>query len=102
MAESPLVKTAFYGADPNWGRLACAIGNASSRVRAQDITIRMGDVLFVQRGQEVPGAESAAREVMRGKRWDVHVKVGRGVGRARMLTCDFTEGYIEINAHYRS
>lgn len=102
MAESPLVKTAFYGADPNWGRLACAIGNASSHVRAQDIAIRMGDVLFVQRGQEVPGAEKAAREVMRGKRWEVHVQVGRGPGRARMMTCDFTEGYIEINAHYRS
>ena len=102
MAESPLVKTAFYGADPNWGRLACAIGNASSRVRAQDIAIRMGDVRFVERGQEVPGAERDARAVMQTKRWDVHVQVGRGAGRARMVTCDFTEKYIEINAHYRS
>jgi glutamate N-acetyltransferase/amino-acid N-acetyltransferase len=102
IAESPLVKTAFYGADPNWGRLACAIGNSSRKVRAKNIHIRFGDVSFVEKGREVPGAERDAREVMKRTRWDVGVVVGRGRGRARMMTCDLTEKYIEINAHYRS
>lgn len=102
IAESPLVKTAFYGADPNWGRLACAIGNASQRVREQDIAIRIGEVRFVEKGREVPGAERDAHEAMQNKRVVVRVSVGKGKGRARMLTCDFTEKYIEINAHYRS
>lgn len=102
IAESPLVKTAFYGADPNWGRLACAIGNASKTVRAQDIAIRMDDVRFVEKGREVPGAEHAAHEVMSQSRYAIRITVGRGKGKARMTTCDFTEKYIEINAHYRS
>ena len=102
IAESPLVKTAFYGADPNWGRLACAIGNASTKARADRIAIRFGDVLFVDQGREVQGAERAAHAVMTRSRYVIRVTVGRGKGTGKMTTCDLTEKYIEINAHYRS
>jgi glutamate N-acetyltransferase/amino-acid N-acetyltransferase len=102
IAESPLVKTALYGADPNWGRIAAAVGNAVTDRVADSLNIAVGDVPLVRRGREIPHAAARARAVMLGKRYALRVSLGRGRARARMLTCDLTEGYIEINAHYRS
>jgi glutamate N-acetyltransferase/amino-acid N-acetyltransferase len=102
IAESPLVKTALYGADPNWGRIFCAIGNACPKVAPDSVDLRIGDALLVRRGREVAGAEKLAREVMREKRYAIRVVMRAGKGSARMLTCDLTEGYIRVNAHYRS
>jgi glutamate N-acetyltransferase/amino-acid N-acetyltransferase len=102
IAESPLVKTALYGADPNWGRIAAAVGNAVTGRVADSLGIAVEDVPLVRRGREIPGAAERAHAVMRGKRYTLRVSLGRGRSRARMLTCDLTEGYIEINAHYRS
>lgn len=102
IAESPLVKTAIHGGDPNWGRIAAAIGNAARRVRPQSISLWIGDVAFVEKGQEVPGAERAAHRVMQQDRYALRVALGLGSGKARMLTCDLGPGYIEINAHYRT
>jgi glutamate N-acetyltransferase/amino-acid N-acetyltransferase len=101
IAESPLVKTALYGGDPNWGRILCAVGNAA-RVSADTVDLYVGEVRLARRGREVEGAEPRAREVMRQKRYPIRVVLGRGRARARMLTCDLTEKYVEINAHYRS
>ncbi len=103
IANSPLVKTAIAGEDPNWGRIVMAVGKAGERADRDKLDIRFGDIVVAQNGAVAPDYdESQAAEYMKRAEIDIHVDVGIGRGRFRVWTCDLTERYIAINADYRS
>ena len=103
VATSNLVKTAFFGQDPNWGRLIAAAGRAGVRFDADVAQVHVGDVRIVHRGVAVgPEAERAAHAIMSGPEYSVRLTLGRGPGKARYLTCDLGTDYVKLNADYRS
>ena len=103
IANSPLVKTAIAGEDPNWGRIVMAVGKSGAEVNQNDLVIRMGGILVARDGAVVPGYDEApVAEHMKGREVDIAVTVGNGPGAATVWTCDLTHKYIEINADYRS
>ncbi len=103
IANSPLVKTAIAGEDPNWGRVVMAIGKSGARAERDLLTIRFGDVLVAERGWVAPGyREEDGAAVMKAPEITIAVDLGLGEGAATIWTCDLTHGYITINADYRS
>ena len=103
VANSPLVKTAIAGGDPNWGRIVAALGRAGERIDADALTIRIGGTLVAARGGPVPGYDEAPVAAhMKGRAVDIAIDAGVGFGAATVWTCDLTHGYIDINADYRS
>jgi len=104
VAESPLVKTALFASDPNWGRILAAVGRSGvSGLRISDIHISIGGVPIVAAGEPVPGYDEAAvAEVMRGAEYEIAIGIGAGPARTAVLTCDFSFDYVKINAEYRS
>jgi len=103
IGNSPLVKTAIAGQDPNWGRIVMAVGKAGEKADRDRLAIRIGGLEVARDGQVVPGYDEApvARH-MTGRDILIEVDVGVGRGRATVWTCDLTRGYIDINADYRS
>jgi glutamate N-acetyltransferase/amino-acid N-acetyltransferase len=103
IATSPLVKTAFYGKDPNWGRILAAAGRAGVKFDPSKASITIGGIEIVRDGMAVGGdAEKRVHQVMCGPAYTVHVSVGRGRGHGRYFTCDIGHGYVDVNASYRS
>ena len=103
IANSPLVKTAFAGEDPNWGRIVMAVGKAGERADRDRLTIRFGDILVAEEGWVAESyREEDGAAYMTGAELAVSVDVGVGEGRSTVWTCDLTQRYIEINADYRS
>ncbi|MBI4965529.1 MAG: bifunctional glutamate N-acetyltransferase/amino-acid acetyltransferase ArgJ [Desulfomonile tiedjei] len=103
IAESPLVKTAFHGEDPNWGRIICAAGRAGVSFDPDRIDLYIGDVPIVKDGLLVEGDwESAAHKTMCAKEFAVLLDLKSGSSEARILTTDLSEEYVTINADYRS
>jgi glutamate N-acetyltransferase / amino-acid N-acetyltransferase len=102
VATSPLVKTAFAGGDPNWGRIFAAAGRAGVRFDPDRVEIHMAGIPVLRRGQPIPFNERAASHRLLEK--EVHVVVNLHAGRAstRYWTCDFTAEYVRINASYRT
>lgn len=104
IAHSPLVKTAFFASDPNWGRILAAVGRAGVRDMDLDkISIYLGDVCIVRHGARASDyTEAAGQQVMREEKITVTVRLGRGTACEQMLTCDFSYDYVRINAEYRT
>ncbi len=103
IANSPLVKTAIAGEDPNWGRVVMAIGKSGAAADRDLLSISFGDVLVAEKGWVSPNyREEDAAELMKQNEITIKVDLGLGQGRATVWTCDLTHGYIEINADYRS
>jgi glutamate N-acetyltransferase/amino-acid N-acetyltransferase len=102
IANSPLVKTALNGADPNWGRFLAAAGRAGVKFNFERVDIRLGGILVCRRGREHPFSERAAHRKMLASFVPVVVDLHAGRGAARLWTCDFTTEYIRINASYRT
>jgi glutamate N-acetyltransferase / amino-acid N-acetyltransferase len=103
IANSPLVKTAFAGADPNWGRILSAAGNSGAVFDPAKVDIRMQGVPVCKSGLAADFDEEELKQKLGAA--DVHVVFhirGKGKGEARFWTCDLTEGYIQINASYRT
>ena len=103
IANSPLVKTAIAGEDPNWGRIVMAVGKSGARADRDLLSIRFGDVVVASNGMVDPGyheADGAAH--MKGDEISISVDLGLGRGKATVWTCDLTHRYIDINADYRS
>ena len=94
IAKSPLVKTAIYGADPNWGRIVGAIGNSGVRLDSERVDIFISGVLISDTTLE------QASEKLKQKEIQIRVVLHSGSGSARIWTCDLTEEYIRINADY--
>jgi glutamate N-acetyltransferase/amino-acid N-acetyltransferase len=103
IANSPLIKTAIAGEDPNWGRVVMAIGKSGAAADRDLLTIRFGDVEVAKDGWQHPDySEEAAAAHMKGENIQIGVELGLGTGQATVWTCDLTHGYIDINADYRS
>jgi glutamate N-acetyltransferase/amino-acid N-acetyltransferase len=102
IANSPLVKTALAGADPNWGRILAAAGRAGVPFDFERVDIKLAGILVCQRGGEHPFSERIAHKKMLAKYVPIIVEMRSGKGRARMWTCDFTGEYVHINASYRT
>ncbi|MGC3937960.1 bifunctional glutamate N-acetyltransferase/amino-acid acetyltransferase ArgJ [Roseobacter sp. EG26] len=103
IANSPLVKTAIAGEDPNWGRVVMAVGKSGAAADRDKLSIRFGDVTVAENGWVSEGYDEAkAAAHMKGDALVIGVDIGIGTGRSTVWTCDLTHGYIEINADYRS
>jgi glutamate N-acetyltransferase/amino-acid N-acetyltransferase len=103
IAHSPLVKTALFAGDPNWGRILAAVGRAGVELDLQRVRIYLDDLCIVSDG----GRDGAYREedgqrVMRQDSLQIRVDLGMGGADARVLTCDLSYDYVKINAEYRS
>lgn len=104
IAHSPLVKTAFFASDPNWGRILAAVGRAGvPNMIVEHIQIYLNEVCIVKNGSRDPAyTEAAGQLVMNQEDIVVTVKLGRGQIAAEVLTCDFSYDYVKINAEYRT
>lgn len=106
LASSPLVRTAFTGADPNWGRIIQVTGALlprAPRILPEQISVSFDGLLVVRGGRAVSKeAERRAHRVMQQSQYSVTVDLNAGGSHARLFTCDLTKEYIEINASYRS
>ncbi len=103
IANSPLVKTAIAGEDANWGRVVMAVGKAGEPADRDKLSIRFGDTQVARDGLPVDGYDEAPVAAhLKGSDIRIGVDLGLGDGRATVWTCDLTQGYISINADYRS
>lgn len=102
-ANSPLVKTAIAGEDPNWGRIVMAVGKSGAAADRDLLTIKFGDVLVAENGWVAPSyTEEAGAALMKEQDITINVDLGLGKGISTVWTCDLTHQYITINADYRS
>ena len=99
IATSMLVKTAIYGEDPNWGRIISAIGYSKADVKEDRIDIYFNNIKVVGRGKGL-NKSIAAKKSLSGKEITITVNLGIGRSVAKAITCDLTENYIKLNAHY--
>ena len=103
IANSPLVKTAIAGEDPNWGRIVMAVGKAGQPADRDKLRIWFGDILVAEHGAVAVGYdEQTTADYMKNERISLHVDLAIGTGDFTMWSCDFTHDYIRINADYRS
>ncbi|WP_250458539.1 bifunctional glutamate N-acetyltransferase/amino-acid acetyltransferase ArgJ [Microbulbifer litoralis] len=104
VGESPLVKTALYASDPNWGRLVMAIGNAGVEgLDVEKVNIHLGDVQVVEAGGRAASyTEEAGEKVFSEPEFTIAVDLGRGDCSEHIWTCDFSHEYVTINAEYRT
>lgn len=103
IANSPLVKTAIAGEDPNWGRIVMAVGKSGAVADRDLLTIRFGDIVVAEKGWVSPDySEDAGAAYMKNQNLSIAVDLGIGGGLGTVWTCDLTHGYITINADYRS
>jgi glutamate N-acetyltransferase/amino-acid N-acetyltransferase len=101
IANSPLVKTAINGQDPNWGRLMMALGKSPARVDPERVAVLIDDEPLVERGTLRPGARlDRIREIMGRSEYTITIDLGLGRGEDRVWTCDLSEEYVRINAKY--
>ncbi len=103
VAHSPLVKTALFGEDANWGRILAAAGRSGAEIDPAAVNLYVGPVQIVAGGVGCgKEAEAAATEVLRAEAFPIVIEAGRGPGTASLVTCDFSIDYVKINADYRS
>lgn len=102
IANSPLVKTAMFGCDPNWGRILAAAGRAGVTLDPKSIDLTLGEVTLVRGGEPIAFSEKEAHELLRNTEVSVILSVGDGPGQATVWTCDFSYDYVKINAEYHT
>ena len=103
IANSPLVKTAIAGEDPNWGRIVMAIGKSGENITPNKVQIKIGDYLVAE--QSKVAKDYKEKEVKEYMKWgSINVEVNLNIGNIShtVYTCDFTQDYININADYRN
>lgn len=103
VANSNLVKTAFFGGDANWGRIAAAIGRSGVPIDPNTFDILLNHVPVALGGLETDGAlQEKASQVLQGDTVEVTIRLHQGNAQTSIYTCDFSTDYVKINAHYRS
>lgn len=102
IARSPLVKTALFGADPNWGRVLCAIGYSGATVDPNRVVLHFGGMRVLENGLPLPFDEKAAHKLLDVPDITIEADLGLGEGSATVWTCDFSYDYVRINAEYRT
>jgi len=102
-AHSPLVKTAFFGHDPNWGRIMAAVGSAGVSFDPQKVSIFFDDVVVVEKGMAASGVdEGSQRRVLQQEEFTVTIDLHAGSAQASVLTTDLSHQYVTINAAYHT
>jgi glutamate N-acetyltransferase/amino-acid N-acetyltransferase len=103
VAESPLVKTAIYGEDPNWGRIIMAIGKTKEDINTTKLKIKIGNKLVATNGSKsLKHKESELKKYMKSNKIKILIDLGVGKSNAKMITCDYSYDYIRINASYKT
>ena len=103
VANSPLVKTAVAGEDPNYGRILMAIGKSEENIVVNNLTIKFGKFTVVENGQQVDNYnEEIVKEYMRWNAIEINIELNMGKSNFTVYTCDFTKDYIDINTDYRN
>jgi len=102
IAESPLVKTAIHGGDPNWGRIICAAGYSGAPVDPERMRLKINGVLLFRHGLPCRVRADRLASCMKPKKITLHLDLGRGKHDATMWTCDFSKEYVSINAEYHT
>lgn len=102
IAESPLVKTAIFGGDPNWGRIICAAGNSGADVAPDRMTLKLNSVCLFRGGSPRSVAGDRLTKCMQPKEIAIELDLGQGRAETTMWTCDLTGDYIRINAEYHT
>jgi glutamate N-acetyltransferase/amino-acid N-acetyltransferase len=100
IANSPLVKTAWAGCDPNWGRILSSVGKSGVAVDPALINIHFGPQQVCKQGTAYPFDEKQAHEYLKQPEYEIKVELGRGSSALEFLTCDLTVEYVHINADY--
>lgn len=100
VADSPLVKTAVHGGDPNWGRIAMALGKSDAKINADTLTIRIAGQKVFARGKGCACNEKNLRRFLKQDTVKIHCHLGAGAGAYTALTCDLSRDYVKINAEY--
>jgi glutamate N-acetyltransferase/amino-acid N-acetyltransferase len=100
IATSALVKTAWAGADPNWGRILAAIGYSGIKINPAKISIYLGNQQICRNGAAIPFDHGVAHEYMSQPAYDIRITLGQGKANLDYLTCDLTQEYVHINADY--
>ncbi|WP_374965608.1 bifunctional glutamate N-acetyltransferase/amino-acid acetyltransferase ArgJ [Lysinibacillus sp. RS5] len=99
---SPLVKTAVFGCDANWGRIIAAVGYSGATVNPDKITIQIGGATMVENGEPIPFSEDELIQILKMNEVKIYVSLGMGEGKGHAWGCDLTYDYVQINASYRS
>jgi glutamate N-acetyltransferase / amino-acid N-acetyltransferase len=102
IVDSPLVRCAFHGADPNWGRIISAVGYSGARFNPAKISCKIADTFVFRSGRPCDFNPAVLSKKMKAKQWDVHVDLGAGRFEDFCYACDLTAGYVKINAHYHT
>lgn len=102
IAESLLVKTALFGNDPNWGRIACAVGYSGAAVEEKNLSISFEKLRILERGIPCSYDMDALRDIVRKSRFEIIVDIGMGTGSCTFLTTDISYEYVKINSEYTS
>ena len=103
IANSPLIKTAIAGEDPNWGRIIMAIGKSGENIIESRLNIKLGELKVIEKGKPVLNYnEKIVKEYMEWEAIEINVDINIGMGNFTAYTCDFTKQYIDINTNYRS
>jgi len=102
VAESPLVKTALHGGDPNWGRVLAAVGRAGVPLDIDKVSLWIGDVHVAEAGAACDYVEKQAAAAMQEDPVRLRIRLAEGQASGWMWTSDLSHGYVDINAHYRS
>jgi glutamate N-acetyltransferase/amino-acid N-acetyltransferase len=103
VAHSPLVKTAFFGQDPNWGRIMAAMGNSGIAFDPYKVSIFFDDVPVVEQGVSAPGVTvEQQRRVLRQEEFTITIDLHAGKAQASVLTTDLSTDYVKINASYHT
>jgi glutamate N-acetyltransferase / amino-acid N-acetyltransferase len=99
---SPLVKTAVFGCDANWGRIIAAVGYSGATVNPDKITIKIGEATMVENGEPISFSEQQLIDILKQQEVKIFVSLGVGEGHGFAWGCDLTYDYVQINASYRS
>ena len=102
LANSPLVKTAIYGGDANWGRVISAASSCGAKIIPQNVTLKFNGIKFLEPGYKINPVENEIEKIFQNKNIDITLDLNMGSASTTWWTCDYSENYIKINAHYRT
>ena len=102
VAKSPLVKTAFFGGDPNWGRVICAVGYSGVKINPASTIVKFGDIPVYAHGVGADYDANALKKVMAAHDISIDVELGLGDTSATVWSCDFSYEYVKINGEYHT
>ena len=102
VSNSPLVKTAIFGNDANWGRIVAAIGRSGVMFDSKKVDVFFGNLCVFKKGRPISFSEKTAKKIILQKAISININLNSGKERTTVYTCDFSDGYIKVNASYRS